>query len=57
MQRFIVQNWLILAIASLLVALYIWLFEGFIQGKSYMFVILSVVFGGIYWRNRKRGGK
>jgi hypothetical protein len=57
MQRFILRNWLILAITSILVAIYIWIFDGFVQGKSYMFFLLSVFFGVIYWYKLKKGTK
>lgn len=55
MQQFIIRNWLILAIASLLVAIYTWIFDGFIDGKSYMFLILALAFGGVYYWQTKKG--
>ena len=57
MHNFIVRNWLILAIASLLVAVYITIFEGFIVGKAYMFFALSLVFGAVYYFRLKKGFK
>lgn len=54
MQHFITRNWLILSIASILVALYVWIFDGFIQGKAYVFVLLAAVFLGIYLRKQKK---
>jgi hypothetical protein len=55
MQQFLIRNWLILAIASLLVAVYTWIFDGFVDGKSYMFLILTVAFGAVYyWQSKKR---
>lgn len=57
MHNFIVRNWLILAIASILVAVYITIFEGFIVGKAYMFYALSLVFGAVYYFRLKKGFK
>lgn len=57
MHNFIVRNWLILAIASLLVAIYITIFDGFVAGKAYMFFILALVFGAIYYFRFKKGFK
>lgn len=57
MHNFIVRNWLILAIASLLVAVYITIFDGFVAGKAYMFFILAIVFGAIYYFRLKKGFK
>lgn len=56
MHNFIVRNWLILAIASLLVAVYVTIFDGFVAGKAYMFYILTIVFGAVYYF-RLKGGK
>jgi hypothetical protein len=56
-EQFIIRNWLILAITSLLVALYIWIFDGFMQGKAYMFILLALVFGAVYIRKLKKGSK
>lgn len=56
MHNFIVRNWLILAIASLLVAVYVTIFDGFVAGKAYMFYILTIAFGAVYYF-RLKGGK
>ena len=56
MHNFIVRNWLILAIASLLVAVYVTIFDGFVAGKAYMFYILTILFGAVYYF-RLKGGK
>jgi hypothetical protein len=54
MGSFILRNWLILAVTSFLVALYVWLFDGFTDGKAYMFLMLSLLFGGVYyWQSKK----
>jgi hypothetical protein len=57
MHHFIVRNWLILAIASLLVAIYVTIFDGFVAGKAYMFFILTVVFGMVYYFRMKKSAK
>ena len=57
MHNFIVRNWLILAIASLLVAIYVTIFDGFVAGKAYMFYMLTLVFGAVYYFRLKKGGK
>ncbi len=54
MHPFIVRNYLILAITSLLVALYVTIFESFIGGKAYMFLLLGLVFGIIYYLKIKK---
>lgn len=54
MGRFILRNWLILAITGFLVFLYVWIFEGFADGKAYVFLILSLLFAGVYyWQSKK----
>lgn len=54
MQQFILRNWLILAIASLLVGLYVWIFDGLADGKAYVFFFLTLAFGAIYyWQSKK----
>lgn len=57
MQKLIQTNWLILAIASILVAIYVWIFDGFFAGKAYPFIMLSVVFAYVYWKQVKKGNK
>ncbi|MCU0421171.1 MAG: hypothetical protein MUC81_00045 [Bacteroidia bacterium] len=54
MQHFIIRNWLLLAITSGLVALYLTVFEGFFQGKAYSFLLLGLVFGAIYYLKIKK---
>lgn len=55
MKSFILRNWLILAAASLLVAIYTWIFDGFVDGKTYMFFLLSLIFGAVYYWQLKKG--
>lgn len=50
MQRIITLNWLILSIASLLTGIYISVFEHFWDGKAYLFILLTVLFGYLYYR-------
>jgi hypothetical protein len=57
MHNFIVRNWLILAIASLLVAIYITIFDGFVNGKAYMFFALAALFGVVYYLRQKKASK
>lgn len=57
MRNFILRNWLILAITSLLVAIYVTIFDGFINGKAYMFFILTIIFGTVYYLRLKKGLK
>ena len=57
MRNFIIRNWLILAISSLLVAIYITIFDGFMAGKAYMFFILAIVFGLVYYLRLKKAFK
>jgi len=57
MHNFIVRNWLILAIASLLVAIYITIFDGFVNGKAYMFFALATLFGVVYYLRQKKASK
>lgn len=54
LQRIIILNHLIIAIAATLVSVYVWLFEGFITGKGYMPLIVAAIFGWLYYKNRKR---
>jgi hypothetical protein len=54
LQRIILANHLIIAVLAMLVCLYIWLFEGFIEGKAYMQLPIALLFGWLYYRNRNR---
>ena len=57
MYNFIIRNWLVLAISSLFVAVYITIFDGFVAGKAYMFFILALVFGVVYYLRLKKAFK
>ena len=57
MHNFIVRNWLILAIASLLVAIYTTILDGFVNGKAYMFFALAALFGVVYYLQQKKASK
>jgi len=52
MGKWILRNWLILAIACLLVAFYISVFENFVEGKAYLFFILAIVFAFVWLKKR-----
>jgi hypothetical protein len=56
MQKFILYNWLIIAVVALMVGIYISIFENFIEGKAYLFFILTIVFGVIFFIKKKRKG-
>ncbi|MFA6261901.1 MAG: hypothetical protein WC760_10560 [Bacteroidia bacterium] len=53
MKKLIHWNWLILAITALLVGIYISVFEHFLYDKAYLYFILAIVFGLMYFKNRK----
>ncbi|MCG9881622.1 MAG: hypothetical protein MH472_13565 [Bacteroidia bacterium] len=44
MDKWILRNWLILAIASLVIGFLVAILEEFVAGKAYMFFILAIVF-------------
>lgn len=54
MQKLIFYNWLILAVASLLVCVYISIFEDFVKDKAYMYLLLALVFGFVYYKQRSK---
>jgi hypothetical protein len=56
MQKLIVYNWLVLAILSVLVCLYITLFETFFKDKAYLYLLLTIVFGLLFYKQRKKVG-
>jgi uncharacterized membrane protein YiaA len=53
MHKLIIYNWLVLAVASLLVGVYIGIFESFLKDKGYLFIVLAVVFGALFLVKRK----
>lgn len=56
MQKVVVYNWLVLAILSLLVCLYITVFETFLKDKAYLYLLLTMVFGLLFYKQRKKVG-
>ena len=54
MDKWILRNWLILAIAALLIGFLVAFVEDFVQGKAYMFFILSIV---LFFVWLKKSGK
>lgn len=52
MQKWIVYNWLALAILALLVAGYIAVFEHFLKDKGYLYIVLALIFGLLFYRKR-----
>ncbi len=54
MQKFILYNWLIIAIVALMVGVYISIFENFIEGKAYLYFIIAIVFGVIFFIKIKK---
>jgi len=57
MQKLITYNWLALAAISLLVGIYISIFESFFRDKGYLYIILTLIFGYLYLAKKKKGGK
>lgn len=57
MQKLITYNWLALAAISLLVGIYISIFESFFKDKGYLYIILTLVFGFLYLNKKKKGGR
>ncbi|MES2779841.1 MAG: hypothetical protein V4651_08060 [Bacteroidota bacterium] len=56
MQKLIVYNWLVLAILSILVCAYISIFENFLKDKAYLYIILAIVFGLLFYKQRQKHG-
>jgi hypothetical protein len=56
MQKFIVYNWLVLAILSVLVCTYISFFENFVDDKAYLYILLAIIFGIVFYKQRKKHG-
>lgn len=54
MNKYIQYNWLIIAITALLIAAWIAVFEHFVSDKGYVYVILSILSGWLWYRGRKR---
>jgi hypothetical protein len=56
MRKIIVYNWLVLAILSVLVCAYISLFEHFVKDKAYLFLLLAIIFGLLFYKQRQKHG-
>lgn len=56
MQKLIAYNWLALAVVSLLVGIYISIFESFFKDKGYIYIVLTIVFG-LFFLVKKKGTK
>lgn len=54
MQKLIVYNWLVLAILSSLVCIYISIFENFLKDKGYLYIVLAIVFGLLFYKQRQK---
>lgn len=52
MDNWILRNWLILAIVSLLVGFYISIFENFVADKAYFYFILTIIFTFVWLKKR-----
>jgi len=56
MQKLILYNWIIIAIAAMMVGVYISIFENFVEGKAYLYFIIAIVFGVMFfYQNKKKG--
>lgn len=56
MKKLILYNWLALAVASLLVGIYIALFEHFFKDKGYLYIMMAIGFGILFVFKRKKEG-
>jgi hypothetical protein len=54
MQKLIRYNWIIIAIASLMVGIYIGVFENFIEGKAYLYFLITIIFGVTFYIKMKK---
>ncbi|MEI6506895.1 MAG: hypothetical protein WCO54_00325 [Bacteroidota bacterium] len=54
MQKWILLNWLIIAIAALLVGVYISIFENFLNDKAYLYFVIAILFGVIFYFQQKK---
>lgn len=52
MDKWILRNWLILAILSLLIGFYISIFENFVQWKAYLYFIMTIIFTFVWLKKR-----
>lgn len=54
MQKWILYNWAVIAITALLVGVYISIFEDFVKDKGYLYFIIALLFGAIFYFQRKK---
>jgi hypothetical protein len=54
MNKWILRNWLILAVISLLTGFWIAFAEDFVRGKAYLYFILAIVFAFVYLKKSGR---
>jgi hypothetical protein len=52
MEKWILLNWLVLAIICLLVGFYISIFENFVADKAYLYFVLTIVFTIVWLKKR-----
>jgi hypothetical protein len=52
MDKWILRNWLVLAVISLLIGFFISIFENFVAGKAYLYFILAIVFTFVWLKKR-----
>ncbi|MDP3929341.1 MAG: hypothetical protein Q8R57_09985 [Bacteroidota bacterium] len=54
MDKWILRNWLILAISSLVIGFLVAILEDFVVGKAYMFFILAIVFTFVWLKKSNK---
>jgi LPXTG-motif cell wall-anchored protein len=54
MQKWIFYNWIIIAITALLVGIYISIFENFLDDKAYLYLIIALLSGGMFYFQKKK---
>jgi len=54
MQKLILYNWLVISIASVMVGVYVSVFENFIEGKAYLYFITAILSGVIFYFQKKK---
>lgn len=52
MEKWILRNWFVMAIICLLVGFYISIFENFVEGKAYLYFILTIIFTIVWLKKR-----
>lgn len=54
MRKFVVYNWLVLAVLSVMVGIYITVFETFLKDKAYLYFLLSGIFGLVFIKQKNK---